>query len=59
MRLKIISHSGSFLTFQPPFAADPKYGQHILGYMLKNGWDEGYLKKESSSSQHTINQIKL
>ena len=23
MRLKIISHSGSFLTFQPPFAADP------------------------------------
>ena len=34
-----------------------KYGQHILGYMLKNGWDEGYLEKESSSSQHTINQI--
>lgn len=34
-----------------------KYGLHILGYMLKNGWDEGYLKKESSSSQHTINQI--
>ena len=25
MRLKIISHSGSFLTFQPPFAADPKF----------------------------------
>lgn len=24
MRLKIISHSGSFLTFQPPFAADPE-----------------------------------
>ena len=23
-----------------------KYGLHILGYMLKNGWDEGYLKKE-------------
>ena len=25
MRLKIISHSGSFLTFQPPFAADPHW----------------------------------
>ena len=34
MRLKIISHSGNFLTFQPPFAADPiNLGTETSSYM--------------------------
>ena len=36
MRLKIISHSGSFLTFQPPFAADPKSRLISDGYQRKS-----------------------
>ena len=33
MRLKIISHSGSFLTFQPPFAADPENRRRAVSYV--------------------------
>ena len=50
MRLKIISHSGSFLTFQPPFAADPKFA--FKNDMQKSAYSDDYQRKSRTVIAH-------